>query len=263
MQRRLLIFAVITIVLLPTLVVLAQNPGHASFVFPVGRIVNTVAFGDSNTLDFAPGITNWYERLATQLVVNPIRTRSNSQTVSYRFTLNNQSVGAKSVAPTLLNGQNAQYDINAALSNVRYADMGFVMLGTNDAYRGVTVTAFVASYQALISTVKASGKVVRLEILSVPPMIPPYNCISGCYHFPNNPQVARDVPFNQQLATISTYCSTIGYQCDFINSSAQIPLNTTFIDTGTGIHLLNPAQAVIADSIYNALHAIRIPGAQP
>ena len=219
-------------------------------------ILSTVAFGDSNTQDFAAGIRNWYETLQAQLKAAPVQ---------YYFTFNNQSVGGKSAAPTQLNGQNAQYDINAALNNIGFTNIGFVMLGTNDAYRGVTVTTYIASYQALISTIRASGKVGSLVIISVPPMIPPYNCLTGCFPFPNNPQVDRVIPYNQQLAAISTYCATLHYRCSFINSSAQIPLNATYIDPGTGIHLLNPAQAVIANNAYNFLKVLPVqsPGLPP
>lgn len=237
--------------------ILAQSSLDASRTYLRTKLtLSTVVFGDSNTQDFGPGIRNWYETLQSQIIAAPIQ---------FNFTFNNQSVGGKSVALTWLDGQDAQYDINAALNKIGYTNIGFVMLGTNDAYRGVTVSAYIASYRALISAVYASGKVGTLVIMSVPPMIPPYNCLTGCFAFPTNPQVDRVVPYNQQLATIATYCGAIHYRCNFINSSAQIPLNATYIDPGTGIHLLNPAQAIIANNVYNLLKGIpaKSPGLPP
>src|SRR5262249_50747750 len=156
---------------------------------------STVAFGDSNTTDFAAGIVNWYERLAALNSAQPLhRVGLNDTMTVYNLTFNNQSLGGKSVAATMLGNQNAQYDIVGALSHISNTDVGLVLLGTNDAYRGVTVPAFVAADKNLIATIHASGKVGRLVFLSVPPMTPPYNCAANCFPFPNNPQVDRVIP---------------------------------------------------------------------
>jgi len=247
-SKRLIVPAIILI--WPTLIASGQSGRAPSSSVIVNKTIATVAFGDSNTTDFAGGIVNWYERIASFKVAQPVRRQSGYATVVYSTTLNNQSVGGTSVAPTMLGTQNAQYDIVGALNHVTHADIGFVMLGTNDAYRGVTVSAFVNSYEQLISTIHASGKVNRLVILSVPPMTPPYNCISGCYPFPHNPEVDRVVLYNQQANALLTYCLGIHFACSLLDSSAQIPLNSSYIDPGTGIHLLNPAQAAIANNVF-------------
>src|SRR5258708_11427454 len=118
---------------LPTLFASAQTP---DLVPLAGSIVHktlaTVAFGDSNTTDFAAGIVNWYERVAALSTAHPIqRPQLNNTTIVYALTFYNQSMGGKMVAPTMLGHQNAQYDIVAALNNITHADFVFVMLVTN------------------------------------------------------------------------------------------------------------------------------------
>src|SRR5579863_4591298 len=99
--KPLLITAIVTI--LPTLMASAQGADRPLLKDSVlHKTLATVVFGDSNTTDYTSGIVNWYERLASLNTGHPIQVNGFQTSTVYSLTFNNQSVGGKSVAPTML-----------------------------------------------------------------------------------------------------------------------------------------------------------------
>jgi uncharacterized membrane protein len=206
-----------------------------------------VVIGDSNTTPWLSGTTSWFKKLENKV-------KALYPTKIYQFT--NLAVNGKSVTPTFEGSTSMQYDINQALGSITETDIGLIMLGTNDAWRGQSVSDFQTYYKSMISTIKNSGKINQLYILAVPPEISPYNCIgTTCWRNSHNPQTERVVPFNTFLSTIPAYCTSIGFSCTYINSSNGISLSTTYLNAGDGIHLLNPAQEIVATNVFNVVKA--------
>jgi lysophospholipase L1-like esterase len=194
------------------------------FFQTVPRAIKLVAFGDSNSTPSLPGTTSWFRLLQGKILNYNVGK-------TFAFTFVNLSVDAKTVSENIVNGQNQQFDIQGQLNKIDYAHFGFVMLGTNDATSGIPVATFQSYYQQLITTVKASGKIGKLYILAVPPMINPFNCIGPtCWNNTHNPQTERVVPFNTYLSTIATYCASIGFNCRYINSANGIQQNASYLN---------------------------------
>ncbi len=253
------ILLIVSLLLVPTVSASANEITQAqesSVRINVTKTLSTIAFGDSNSQNFRGGISNWYEQLQAKTIANTITLQFGNQSITYNFTFNNQSNGGVSMSPTMLGDRNAQYNIGAVLGSIPSAQIGFVMLGTNDAYRGGPVDQFIASYRNFITLIKKSRKVGSLVILAVPAMTPPYNCPSRCFPFVNNPQVDMVIPYNQKLSRISYFCASIGFRCVFIDSAANMPTDSNYIDNSNGIHLLNPAQKMIASKAYDYLRQV-------
>jgi len=208
-------------------------------------VTSIVAFGDSNTTGWLQGTTSWFVYLQNKL---------HAGYPANSFSYTNLGVNGSSITPTYNGNTNMQYDIAGKLATLTPSDIGLVMLGTNDAWQGQDITNWQNYYQKMIRTIQASGKIARLYIMSVPLEMSPFNCIgTTCWRNTHNPETERVVPFNNFLSGIATYCSSIGYTCSYINSNNGLVANSTYLNPGDGIHLLNAGQNVVAQNVYNTL----------
>jgi lysophospholipase L1-like esterase len=210
-------------------------------------VVRLVAFGDSNTTPYLSGTTSWFVYLEKII-------RSRYSKYLYSFTFTNLAENATAITTV---GGTHQYNIQAKLNLITYADYAFVLLGTNDAWQGADPAIFESDFHTFITTIRNSGKVGKLYILAVPPIIYPFNCLGDCWWSNppgHNPQTERVIPFNTMLSSInSDYCAGIGYTCVYVNSNNGIQANSSYLNAPDGIHLLNNTQFIISNNIYAVL----------